>query len=366
MTPQRGVARVSDIGLETIREKLRDQRVALVGGAGFIGHNLALGLRSLGVETMVIDNLMVNSLVDNSYSAAEDPIRREAYLQFLLERFSMMRDAGVVLRNADARLMIDLTTCFDEFKPTKVVHLSAISSAVEARRNPGLCFDLQLVTLRNVLELCRLGHDQVNEVLLLSSSTVYGDFETPTVDENTRPRPRGIYANTKYMAERLVRTYNQQHGLGTCIVRPSALYGERCVSRRVSQVFIENALMGKPLLLEGGGSGMLDFTCIDDLVDGIIRALAIHNGRAFSQTFNLTYGQARTITDLARIVKAVVPEAILEDRPRAEDKPIRGTLSTTRAQQVLGFKPKWPLELGYRRYCEWYKAAWERASRRDN
>jgi nucleoside-diphosphate-sugar epimerase len=66
-----------------------------------------------------------------------------------------MRAAGVHHRSADARLLQDLAQVFDEFQPTKVVHLAAISSAVEARRNPGLCFDLQLITLRNALELCR-------------------------------------------------------------------------------------------------------------------------------------------------------------------------------------------------------------------
>ena len=84
------------------------------------------------------------------------------------------------------------------------------------------------------------------------------------MNESVRPKPIGIYANTKYMAERLVRTYANQYGLGTVIIRPSALYGERCVSRRVSQMFIENALLKKPLLLEGGGDGRLDFTYINE------------------------------------------------------------------------------------------------------
>jgi nucleoside-diphosphate-sugar epimerase len=347
-----------------VTARLAGARVMLVGGAGFIGHNLALGLRRYGVTVMVFDNLMVNSLVDNVYAGPLETIRRELYLGFLLDRFRLMREAGVELANGDARLMIDLGRAFETFRPTKVVHLSAIASAVEARKDPGLCFDLQLVTLRNVLELCRQDDGRVDQVLLLSSSTVYGDFETPTVDENTRPRPRGIYANTKYMAERLVRTYNHQHGLGTTIVRPSALYGERCVSRRVSQVFIENALAGKPLLLEGGGDGRLDFTDIEDLVDGIVRALAFHGGRGSSETFNLTFGNARTIAELAAVVKAVVPGAILEDRPRAEDKPVRGTLATARAEAVLGFKPQQPLERGYRRYCEWYAEQWRRAAQR--
>ena len=264
-----------------------------------------------------------------------------------MDRFELLRTTGTVLFNADARLVTDLSRVFEEYQPTKIVHLSAIASAVEARKDPGLAFDLQLVTLRNVLEYCRANEDKVKQLTLLSSSTVYGDFEEAEVDENTRPRPRGIYANAGHMAERLVRTYNHQHGVGTTILRPSALYGERCKSRRVSQVFIENALTGKPLLLEGGGDGRLDFTYIEDLVDGIIRSLALHDGPGSSETFNLTFGNARTIAELAAIVKQVVPDAVLEERPRAEDKPIRGTLSVEQARRKLGFEPKWPLETGY-------------------
>ncbi len=354
----------SSLTPQKIKRNLTGERVALVGGAGFIGHNLAVGLRHYGVDTLVVDNLMQNNLVDNVSTIEIDPFRRELNHGFLRQRFDMMREAGVTLRNADARSMTDLAEVLSKFEPTKIVHLSAISSALDARKVPGLCFDLQLITLRNVLEYTRLFPKDVNQVMFISSSTVYGDFETPTVDENVRPKPYGIYANAKYMGERLVRTYNDQYGLGVTIVRPSALYGERCISRRVSQAFIENALMGKPLLLEGGGDGRLDFTYIDDLVDGMIRAMAAHQGPGSTNTFNLTFGNARTILELANVVKSVVPNAILEDRPRDQIKPVRGTLSTQRAEEVLGFKAQWPLETGYKRYCEWYVEQWERTKRR--
>jgi nucleoside-diphosphate-sugar epimerase len=198
--------------------------------------------------------------------------------------------------------------------------------------------------------------------MFLSSSTVYGNFESTEVDENTRPQPEGIYANAKYMGERLVRTYRDQFGQGVTIIRPSALYGERCISRRVSQVFVENALTNKPLILEGGGDGRLDFTSIVDLVDGMLRALALHEKTPqYSTTFNLTFGNARTIAELAAVVRSVIPSAILENRARNTEKPIRGTLSTRRAEKMLGFKPRLPLETGYKAYCEWYLDQWERA-----
>jgi nucleoside-diphosphate-sugar epimerase len=342
---------------------LAGSRVLLIGGAGFIGHNLALGLRAHGAETLVVDNLVVNNLIANVSDSGVDERRRDLYLQFLLDRFRLLREAGVHLRNVDARLAVDLNQAFAEFRPTKVVHLAAISSAIEARHNPGLCFDLQLVTLRNALEAIRFQQkDEPIEISFMSSSTVYGDFDGKSVDESTRPQPHGIYANAKYMGERLLRTYAWQYQIPSTVIRPSALYGERCISRRVSQIFIENALAGRPLLLEGGGSGMLDFTHVDDLVHGILLALALPKAPDYTETFNLTYGNARSITELADVIRTVIPDVVIEERPRAEDKPIRGTLEIARAETVLGFSPRWPLEIGYRRYCEWYAEQWRRVS----
>lgn len=357
---------MTHIPYESLRPKLEKQRILLVGGAGFIGHNLGLELARMGADVMIADNLMVNSLIENCFGPGQDPIQRQAYQDFLLSRFSLLRDSGVHLRNCDARILTDLGRIFEEYEPTKIVHLAAIASAVDAKAEPGLCFDLQLITLRNVLELVRPRVSSINQVMFMSSSTVYGDFEGASVDETTFPRPEGIYANAKFMGERLVRTYRTQYGLGTTVIRPSALYGERCISQRVSQKFVENALTGKPLLLEGGGDGRLDFTYIKDLVQGQVRALALHEGPQDSNTFNITFGNARKIKELADIVDSVVPGTILEERPRAVDKPVRGTLSTERAKTVLGFEPEWTLETGYKQYCEWYVDAWEKAKRSVN
>ena len=167
----------------------------------------------------------------------------------------------------DARNLAELTAIFDKFKPTKSVHLAAISSAVVANKMPNLAYDIQINSLRNLLALCQTESSVCKHVCFMSSSTVYGDFEGDSVDETVRPRPRGVYANGKYIGERMVREASQLYGVNYTIIRPSALYGIRCISGRVSQKFVENALSGKPLLLEGGGGGMLDFTHIDDLVE---------------------------------------------------------------------------------------------------
>ncbi len=110
--------------------------------------------------------------------------------------------------------------------------------------------------------------------------------------------------------------------------------------------------------LEGGGDGLLDFTYIDDLVQGIIRSLVYHEGHNTSQTFNITFGKARNIKELFDIVKLIIPESKSINAERVLDKPIRGTLSIDRAKKVLKFKPAWPLEKGYVKYIKWFKNIW--------
>ena len=83
------------------------------------------------------------------------------------------------------------------------------------------------------------------EQFIFSSSMVCGNFQTDQVDEKTHCEPLGIYGALKYGSEKIVIGYNQTFDLPYTIIRPSALYGERCISRRVGQIFIENSLMVK-------------------------------------------------------------------------------------------------------------------------
>ena len=132
------------------------------------------------------------------------------------------------------------------------------------------------------------------------------------------------------------------------IIRPSALYGERCVSRRVGQAFIENALRGLPLTVNA-----LDFTYIGDLVQGIILCIAREESR--NQTFNLTYGGARSLNQMIEIMKREFPGIEVKYNPRDALMPERGTLSVDKARKLLGYQPAYPLERGFVEYIKWYK-----------
>jgi len=339
-------------------QSLKDEKIMLVGGAGFIGHHLALSLRDKDADVMVVDNLQINNIVQMLSSNEYSNEQRSMYIKFILDRFELMRNKGVKFSNLDARDLNALHDVYLSYKPTKIVHLAAISSAVVANQNPSLAYDIQINSLRNILDLCKNHRGITNQIVFMSSSTVYGDFKEKSVTEAVRPQPKGVYANGKYIGERMVREAQNLFDIDYTIIRPSALYGIRCISGRVSQKFVENALSGKPLRLEGGGGGMLDFTHIDDLTEGITRSMIFKGG--LSQTFNITYGNARYISDLAKIIKLKIPNAIIEEAPIANDKPIRGTLEIDRAKKYLDFYPKKSLELGYESYCDWYIDQWSK------
>ena len=147
--------------------------------------------------------------------------------------------------------------------------------------------------------------------------------------------------------------YNQIFDLPYTIIRPSALYGERCISRRVGQIFIENALFDKEIIINGDGSDTLDFTYIEDLVNGIKQVLINENSK--NQIFNLTFGSARTISDMVRVLKEYFPKIKIKKTSKDKLMPDRGTLSIEKAKNLIGYNPSWELEKGYSKYIEWYK-----------
>ena len=182
---------------------------------------------------------------------------------------------------------------------------------------------------------------------------VYGNFDGDAVTEARNCEPMGVYGALKLGAEKLVIAYNQVFDLPYTIIRPSALYGERCVSRRVGQAFIENAIRGKNLTVNGDGTDRLDFTYIKDLAQGIL--LSIVKPEAKNEIFNLTYGSARSINDLARLVLEYFPGLQVVYNPRDALMPERGTLCVEKARRLLGYEPQFPVDKGFVRYIEWYK-----------
>lgn len=333
---------------------IENRRIALIGGAGFIGHNLALSLKAKGADVHVIDSLMVNNLVSIGASENLGPTR-QLHLALINERLDLMRAADILLHVQDAREYSALSRVLSTIDPQVIVHLAAVSHADRSNKDPHSTFDHSLRTLENALDFARNG---VGHFIFLSSSMVYGNFPEPSISEDAPCDPLGIYGALKFAGERIVIAYNQVFDLPYTIVRPSALYGERCVSRRVGQAFIENTLYERGVTISGDGSDRLDFTYIGDLVNGIVKV--IENEAARNQCFNLTYGSSRSIKDMLDILLEHFPDVAVSYKPRHKLMPVRGTLSVEKARSLIGYEPQYPLEKGYVDYIRWYKDLFKR------
>lgn len=328
---------------------LEGRRVALIGGAGFIGHHLALTLTGRGASVYVIDGLQVNNLL--TFTAGPTDVQNaDLYVRIIHERLDEMRRAGVPLIVQDARDHQALGKIIQQIKPHVVVHLAAVSHAGRSNKDPYNTFDHSLRTLENALDVCR---GNIEHFIFFSSSMVYGNFLTPEVAEEHPLEPIGIYGALKLAGERMVIAHQQVFRLPYTIIRPSALYGPRCVSRRVGQVFIESALKGAPLRVDGDGLERLDFTCIDDLVEGV--SLVIQHPEARNQIFNVTYGQSRSIQELVGVMRSSFPAVTIEHIERDNLMPFRGTLSVEKARRLIGYAPQNPIEVGFPKYIQWYR-----------
>lgn len=329
--------------------ELEGRRIAIVGGAGFIGHHLALDLAARGAEVEAIDGLQMNNMVAVASTGPEHDLR-ELYMRMLYDRLDLLRAAGVRLIVQDARDYHLLGRVLGEFQPHAIVHLAAVSHADTSNKDPFSTFDHSLRTLENSLDYAR---GDVEQFVFLSSSMVYGDFLTPEVAEDHPLNSIGIYGALKVAGEKIVTAYQQVFDLPYTIVRPSALYGPRCVSRRVGQRFIERALRGSSLRIMGDGSDRLDFTYIDDLVQGL--RLVLTREEAHNEVFNLTYGSSRTVDEVAQIVRDEFPGIEVEYAERDRLMPLRGTLSVEKARRLIGYEPVNPVEVGFPKYIEFYR-----------
>jgi len=329
------------------------KRIALIGGAGFIGHNIALELKKRGHDVHVVDSLFINNLLYFS-STNNTILNRDLYLKMINERISLLNDSRIQLHVQDAREYYQLTHTLNKIKPQTIILLAAVAHADRSNKDPYSTFDHSFRTLENALDFARNTEWPAEHFIYFSSSMVYGNFPGGHVTEETPCEPLGIYGALKFGGEKLVIAYNQVFNLPYTIVRPSALYGERCVSRRVAQIFIENALQGRDISIKGDGSDRLDFTYIGDLVSGIVNV--VENDNSKNQIFNMTYGESRSIGDLARIVSELFPDIKVHYDPKDSLMPDRGTLSVEKAKKMIGYTPQYPIEKGLKKYIDWYRS----------
>ncbi|KAI3800937.1 hypothetical protein L1987_29037 [Smallanthus sonchifolius] len=294
--------------------KRKGLRIAVTGGAGFVGSHLVDRLIARGDSVIVVDNFFTGNK-DNVMHHFGNP------------RFELIRHDVV------EPLLLEVD---------QIYHLACPASPVHYKFNP-----TNVVGTLNMLGLAkRIGA----RFLLTSTSEVYGDpLQHPQVETywgNVNPiGVRSCYDEGKRTAETLTMDYNRGAGVEVRIARIFNTYGPRmCIDDgRVVSNFVAQALRKEPLTVYGDGKQTRSFQYVSDLVEGLMRLMeGEHVG-----PFNLGNPGEFTMLELAQVVQETIdPNAKIEFKPNTEDDPHKRKPDITKAKELLGWQPKVPLRKG--------------------
>lgn len=314
-------------------EELREQEVLVTGAAGFIGCRTAELLLRQGRKVVGIDNL-------NDYY---DPrLKRHRVEQ--LETLS-----GFVFYPVDIENLSALDTLFVEHDIGGVINLAARAGVRYSIRNPHVYMSTNAAGTLNLLEVMR-AHD-VRKFVLASTSSLYAGQPMPFTEELPVNSPISPYAASKKAAEMMAYTYHHLFDIDVTILRYFTVYGPAGRPDMSVFRFIRWIDEGAELMLYGDGSQRRDFTYVDDIADGTIRAL---KPLGF-EVINLGNSHPHSMNELIHLI-----EEGLGKKARITQLPTHPTdMDATwadigKAGRLLGWKPGVPLDEGVRRTVAWY------------
>jgi len=314
-------------------------KILVTGGLGFIGHNVVALLESQGHEVVVIDNMTTYGVVD----------RRELD-SLITERSRYIRTQKRYICDISSQ---DIPKIFLAVQPEIVIHLASFPRQKVVNSNPMIGSRAMSEGLLNLLEAS--AHNRVRKFVYVSSSMVYGNFVDKFkegIDENHKCHPLGQYGIMKLAGEWLVEDYQRRYNMAYTIVRPSAVYGPRDVEDRVVSKFLLTA-MRDGVIQVNGGNETLDFTHVDDAVDGIVSAAI--SPYTDNEIYNVTRGSARSLLEAAQLAIKIVGKGIIQINKPDNNFPSRGQLNISKAYNDFGFLPLTDIEQGFQEYHEWLK-----------
>jgi len=305
--------------------------VLVTGGAGFIGSHVCRELLNDGEEVIVFDN----------FSQGSSDLIKKVRMPDIKEKVEYV--------NGDITDFNGIMDTLKKFRNEKIIHTAAITFIPTAIKNPGLTFRVNTVGTFNLLEAARiLG---IEKFVYISTSSTYGDFQYTPADEKHPLEPKDVYGATKLAADRIAISYFRTYGLPVSIVRTSSVYGPGDLEKRATKNFVENALQGIPLELQGGGLQRRAFSYVKDVARGIV--LAMKSKRSSGEVFNISGEKDNSIREVAETVRTFIPKAeIKETGARAIDA-AKGQLDISKARAMLGYRPQYDLKAGIREYIKW-------------
>lgn len=319
--------------------------ILVTGAAGFIGSHVSEALLQKGCAVVGLD------CFNDFYDPA---IKRRNVIE--LQKVAKTKESNFHLLEGDIRVFSFFAQAIRTFKPDAVIHLAAYAGVRPSIENPQLYTEVNINGTVNVLEcMKRFG---VKRLCFASSSSVYGNNTKVPFSEND-PVDRAIspYAATKKAGEILCYTYHHLCDINIACLRFFTVYGPRQRPDLAIHKFTRLMCEGKEIPFFGNGSMRRDHTYIDDIVDGVLRALKwTDSSQKRYDIFNL--GESRTIslTELVETISRVIDKKPILKRLPMQPGDVQQTCADiSHAREVLGYDPHTDFEDGLRVFWDWYQ-----------
>jgi nucleoside-diphosphate-sugar epimerase len=318
----------------------------ITGGLGLIGAKIA---------RILLDEGKVDRVVLLDHYGRYITSTRDDFVDYRALRLKGIESSAVIERG-EAKHFGVISALVRRYKPDYIFHLAALPLAKLQNLNSEEALEGSVISTSYLLE--SIGQTKMEggyspkRFVYASSSMVYGDFQYVPADEKHPTNPKEIYGTAKLAGEEIARGLSRFFGIDCSIIRPSAVYGPTDMNRRVSQIFLEKAMLGQKITVDGADEA-LDFTYVDDIARGFV--LAATEPAAVGETFNITFGRAVTLLEYVLELKKYFPNLEYQVGKRDDFRPKRGTLAVDKARKLLGYEPQYDLQRGIKEYVDFVR-----------
>ncbi len=324
------------------KEYIKNNKILVTGGAGFIGSNLCESLLELDNEVVCLDNFSTGKRTNIQH---------------------LFKNPKFQLLEGDIRNLNNCKNACDgvDF----VLHQAALGSVPRSIEDPITTNDVNTSGFLNMLVAAR--DAKVKRFVYAASSSTYGDSKELPKVEDTIGKPLSPYAITKYVNELYAAIFNSTYGLNTIGLRYFNVFGKRQdpngAYAAVIPKFVMQFMKYESPVINGDGAFSRDFTFIDNVVQMNLLAMSSNNPKALNQVYNVAFGARTTLNELVTLLRsklakfdAKIGDVNIEYGPnRIGDIP-HSLASIEKAKKLLGYHPEFSFEKGLEEAVNWY---WE-------